>query len=392
MKAPIAHATLVAALGVLPTFLTGGLVTQLRDDLGVDVAQIGLATASLFVTTAVFAPTGARFARRIGTSRAIVVAPIISAVSLATGATAINFASLVAAMILGGMANAIAQPVASIRLAEFVHSRSLGLAFGIKQAAVPSAALFAGLAVPTIAVTVGWRWVWITAAIAAILAAAYGFASRRVMPVDLLTGTETLRGRDRLERRSMFLVTIGAFLAATVGTSVGVFFIDSAVSIGFTPTSAGLMYASFSAVAIITRVALGWYSDRKPAIDSYLLATCLLAAGVIGNLLFASQAVWAVFGGALLSYVLGWAWPGILQWSVVRDNRLNVAAATGFFQSGSSMGAGVGPIFFGALVGATSYQLGWLAAAGLGVFATLFLALGTRAARKEGAPATPPIG
>jgi MFS family permease len=392
VKAPIAHATLVAALGVLPTFLTGGLVTQLRDDLAVDVAQIGLATASLFVTTSFFAPTGARIARRIGTSRAIVVAPIISGVSLAIGAAAMNFAWLVAAMIVGGMANAIAQPVASIRLAEFVHSRSLGLAFGIKQAAVPSAALFAGLAVPTIAVTVGWRWVWFTAAMLAVLAAVYGYASRRVAPVAYAADDEVPRGRDRLERRTMFLVTFGAFLAATVGTSVGVFFVDSAVSIGFTPTSAGLMYAGFSAIAILTRVLLGWYSDRKPGIDSYLLATCLLAVGVLGNLLFASQAGWAVFGGALLSYVLGWAWPGLLQWSVVRDNRSTVATATGFFQSGSSLGAGVGPIFFGALVGATTYQLGWLVAAGIGLFATLFLALGTRAARKERIAVTVPLG
>jgi MFS family permease len=383
MKASIAHATVVAALGVLPTFLTGSTVTQLREDLGVGAAEIGWATAALFVTGAALAPVGARIGRRLGTNRAIVIAPVISAVSLITGAATVNFASLVVAMIIGGLANAIAQPVSNIRLAEFVTSSRLGFAFGLKQAAVPSAALFAGVGVPTVALVFGWRWVWLAGAAVSVLAAAYGFARRRSMPGAHVAQGHALRGLDRLEQRTMNLVTAGAFLAATVGTSVGVFFIDSAVSIGMSPASAGILYAACSAVAIVTRVLLGWYCDWKPSSDSYLLATCLIGIGVLGNLLFAVEAHWALIGGALFSYVLGWAWPGLLQWSIVRDNRMNVAPATGFFQSGSSMGAGVGPIFFGALVGATSYRVGWLAAAGLGLFATALLAMGTRAARGD---------
>jgi MFS family permease len=151
------------------------------------------------------------------------------------------------------------------------------------------------------------------------------------------------------------------------------------------------MYAIFSAIAVATRVFLGWYSDRQPGINSYLLATCLLGIGVIGNIFFALELNWAVFAGALMSYVLGWAWPGLLQWSVVRDNRLRVHAATGFFQSGSSLGAGLGPILFGAIVTALSYQTGWIAAAILGVAAASFLGLGTLSARRDGATGSDPI-
>jgi MFS family permease len=387
VKAATAHATLVASLGVLPSFLTGSLVPQLRHDFGIDAAHIGLATASLFVSAALLAPIGARLCRRLGTNRSMIIAPATSLVALGTGALAPDFGWLVAALVVGGIANAIAQPVSNIRLAEFVTSHRLGFAFGLKQAAVPFAALFSGAAVPSVAVVFGWRWAWFAAAVAAAMIVAYGILRRDESPPLWHTDGSALRGRDRLSRRTMVIVTAGAFVAATVGTSVGVFFTDSAVSTGLDPGVAGTVYALFSAVAATTRILLGWYSDRHPGIDSYLLAMCLLGIGVVGNVLFAMQFGWALIAGALLSYALGWAWPGLLQWSIVRDNRRVMHAATGFFQSGSSLGAGVGPIFFGAVVSASSYQTGWLTAAGLGLVATALLAIGTLSARVEVRPA-----
>jgi len=367
----------------------GSLVPQLRHDFGIDAAHIGWATASLYVTAALLAQGGARIGHRFGTNRAMIIAPAMSFVSLVLGALAPNFGWLVAAMVAGGIANSIAQPVSNIRLAEFVAGDRLGSAFGLKQAAVPFAALFSGAAVPLIAVTVGWRWAWCAGAVAAAAITLYGFMHRGDKPPTQRHNGHALRGRDRLSRRTMVIVTTGAFVAATVGTSVGVFFTDSAVSSGFSPSAAGTIYALFSAIAAATRIFLGWYSDRHPGINSYLLATCLLGVGVVGNVLFAMQYGWALLVGALLSYALGWAWPGLLQWSVVRDNRLAVHEATGFFQSGTSLGAGVGPIFFGSVVSASSYQAGWLIAGLLGLVATALLAVGTFTGRREARSVAP---
>ena len=57
-----------------------------------------------------------------------------------------------------GLANAVSHPAANLSLAREVPAGRQGLSFGIKQAAIPVATLLAGLAVPTIAVTLGWRW------------------------------------------------------------------------------------------------------------------------------------------------------------------------------------------------------------------------------------------
>lgn len=383
MKRSIAHATVVASLGVLPTFLAGALVVQLRTDLGVDAARLGVATAALFVTAAVLAPLGARTAQRFGSTASMILAPSISAIALLIGGAATSYEWLLSAMVIGGVANAVAQPVANVRLAEFVAQRRLGVAFGLKQAAVPAAALFAGVAVPVIALTMGWRWAWAIAAIVAIAVALYGVVTRSVLPLSQVAGSRALRGRDALSKRTMLFLTAGGFLAASVGTSVGVFFVDSTVKAGYSAAEAGVLFACLSVIGVASRIGLGWYSDRRPQQDSYLLATFMLATGVVGNLMFALQLPATIVLGGLLSYVLGWTWPGLMHFAVVRDNRLQVASATGFFQSGSSMGAGVGPLFFGAVVHATSYQTGWLVASAVGIGATIFVAMGTVSARRE---------
>jgi MFS family permease len=383
VKATVAHATVVAAVGVLPTFLVGTLVVQLRADLGVGVGQIGIATAALFTTSALTTRFGASIVDRIGSGWAMTAAPLVSTIALLIGAAALSFPMLVVAMVVGGLGNAVAQPVANQRLSEFVRHGRLGSAFGVKQAAVPAAALFAGIAVPTIAISFGWRWVWIAAAAAAAIIAGIGFANRHRASTDRVIVRPTGYGVERLDRRTMMLITVGAFLAATVGTSIGVFFVDSAVVSGFGAGVAGALYAAFSGIGIITRIALGWWSDRKPRQDSYQLAALLLTLGVIGATLIAVGDTWEFFVGGFLAYVLGWAWPGLLHFAITRDNRSSVAAATGFLQTGSSLGAGLGPLFFGFVFAATSFSVGWLIAAALGVGAATLLALGSLSAGRR---------
>src|SRR5829696_7279082 len=58
--------------------------------------------------------------------------------------------------VIAGLANAVSHTAANLSLAREVPASRQGLSFGIKQAAIPVATLLAGLAVPTIAVTLGW--------------------------------------------------------------------------------------------------------------------------------------------------------------------------------------------------------------------------------------------
>ena len=58
---------------------------------------------------------------------------------------------------LAGLANAVAQPAINLFMAEQVAVERQGVAFGIKQSAIPSAVLVSGLALPLLAIPFGWR-------------------------------------------------------------------------------------------------------------------------------------------------------------------------------------------------------------------------------------------
>ena len=66
-----------------------------------------------------------------------------------------------ALLALGAAANALGQLASNAALAQHVPARRQGLSFGVKQAAIPVSTLLAGAAVPTVALTAGWRWAFV---------------------------------------------------------------------------------------------------------------------------------------------------------------------------------------------------------------------------------------
>jgi len=155
---PVLLAVAVATAGVLPAFLTGGLAVQIRAELGFGAGGLGLAVAVFFAFSALFSAVSGRVVERIGSSTGMRVSALIGAASLvAVAVLAGSWWWLVACLVVGGLGNAIAHPSPHLLLAGEVPQERQGLAFGVKQAAIPAATLLAGLAVPILAVTVGWR-------------------------------------------------------------------------------------------------------------------------------------------------------------------------------------------------------------------------------------------
>ncbi len=65
---------------------------------------------------------------------------------------------LVAYLAMAGIANGISQPAVNLLLARGIPRARQGLAFGVKQGAVPAASSLGGIAVPILGLTVGWQW------------------------------------------------------------------------------------------------------------------------------------------------------------------------------------------------------------------------------------------
>jgi MFS family permease len=380
------QAVAVTTTGVLPAFLVGALAVQIRDDLDVGPAEIGIAAATLFTVSGVLARPLGRLVQRIGAGAGIAISATLAAVALGGIAAAGSFAMLIAALVAGGMANATAQPSANLRISRAVSSARLGLAFGIKQSSIPAASLLGGLAVPGIALVFGWRWAFVMGAGLAVVIAVWSAVNGRGPRVDRTNGSSNgdAGQQDRgTPMGGLLMVTIAGGLAAAAATSLGVFLIDSAVQTGIEPSTAGLLFAVAAGSGLLIRIGLGAAMDRHRSRSPYVLIANLLFGGTAGFLLLTIGTPITVAAGAWLAYAAGWTWTGLLHFAVVRDNRAGAASATGILQTGLSFGSAAGPLLFGLLVEATSYRTGWFTAAATALAAGIIFRIGRRMIRRS---------
>ncbi|MCA1688703.1 MAG: MFS transporter [Actinobacteria bacterium] len=308
-----------------------------------------------------------RLVERMGAHRGMRLAAAGSAASLlGVALLATSWAGLVACLVLGGLANAVTHPATNLSLAREVPAGRQGLSFGIKQAAIPAATLLAGLAVPGIAVTLGWRWAFVGGAALALAVAslvpagAPGSASRR---------REEAREKDA-SIAPLVLLALGIGLGSTAATPLGAFLVESSVASGLRVETAGLLLAAGSAVNIVVRIVFGHLADGMSG-GRLLLVAGMLGVGVVGFVLLATGESGLILPGVLLAFGAGWGWPGLFNFAVVKTNPNAPAVATGITQTGASGGAALGPLVFGLVVEAASYDVAWLVS---GVVALVALA------------------
>ncbi|MDP8899727.1 MAG: MFS transporter [Actinomycetota bacterium] len=381
---PVLLAVAVATAGVLPAFLTGGLAVQIRAEMGFGSAALGLAVALFFVSASTASVVMGRLVERIGSHRGMRLAVFGSAASLLCVALfAGSWTGLVVCLVFGGLANAVAHPATHLSLAREVPKVRQGLSFGIKQAAIPSATLLAGLAVPGIALTFGWRWAFAGGALLALI-------------VALLVPKERLGGVKKVaEARSsdapigpLVLLAFGIGLGSAAATPLGAFVVESSVATGLGVGAAGLLLALGSAASIVVRVLFGRLADGMGG-GRLLLVGGMLGAGVAGFVMLATGSPALVVPGVLLAFAAGWGWPGLFNFAVVRTNPGAPAAATGVTQTGASGGAAVGPVLFGLVVEAAGYGTAWLLSGALALAALVAILAGRRAVLRASSSAVP---
>lgn len=363
-------AVCVATVTILPLSLTGALAVQVGHELAVSTSALGAASSAFFGAATLVSPLAGAVVERIGARSAMRLSLVLVAVVLvAVGTTAHSLPALLGLMGLGGAGNALAQPATNLYLAERVVRRRQGSAYGIKQSAIPASGLLAGLAVPALGLTVGWRWAFVLFALPAIALALRTPGGSRRSDWPVRTGRTTA-----LPHKILLIVALGAGLGAACASTLAIFLVAGAVDAGWSEAQAGLVFAAASATGILARVAAGVRADHRNERHLEVMATMLLlgALGFIG-LASGQQVLYAL--GALVAFGLGWGWPGLLVLSVVQMSPDSPAAATAFTQMGTSAGAVIGPLAFGVLVERTSYPVGWgCAGAGLTLAAVIFLA------------------
>jgi MFS family permease len=377
----------VAAATVLPGFLVGALSLQIREALHASLGAVAAGVTVFFSAGALSAGPLGRVSERVGPLTSMRASAIVTAVSLlAIGAFAGSLWVLFALLAVAGLANGANQPAINLYMAEEVHTQRQGLAFGIKQSAIPAAITLSGLALPVLALPLGWRATTAVCGGLVLLVAAVtanrsrGVAGARAAAAEV-AHTEAEAGSSGTDAgppprltKPLFLLAVGAALAVFGPSALSAGLVATAVHAGVSEGPAGLALAIGSAASLVMRVALGARADRR-ADYGFSVVAVLLALGAGGFALLASGGEAPILIGAFLAFTLGWGWPGLYNLAVVQRYRSAPAAATGITQSGIYVGAATGPVAFGLLVAGVGYSYAWLAIAGVALLAAMAIAL-----------------
>jgi MFS family permease len=374
-------AVTVTTAGLLPAYLAGVLSVQLREDLGVGPSLLGQLVAVFFTASALAAFTAGALVRRLGTVPVVRLAAVIAAAAMLVIAVAADDpAVLFAALVLGGCGNGIGQPASNDLVARSVSAGRQGLAYGLKQAAIPLSTLLAGVAIPLVAIPFGWRTAFGIGAALALLIALTVPGSRRLGAAGSAAPPSEAAGPFR--RAPLYVLAAGLMLGAGTGNALGSFAVATAVDSGIAPGTAGLLAAGASLAGALTRVLLGWLADRVRTRWLLVVAAQMSLGGLFFALLgTGSEALIAL--GVVGGYCTGWAWAGLATYAIARMHHGMAARATSITQGAAGLGGALGPLGFGAVVAAASYPVAWTATAALAVLGGLVCLLGRRLLLRE---------
>ena len=343
---------------VLPGFLIGALSVQVGREMDVSEAVYGWGLSSFFGAAMVGSIMLGRLAQRIGPLHQMTLALGVSiAVQLALAATARSFGAVIGLLVVAGLANAANQTSVNLALAQAQLPR-LGLAVSVKQSGMPTATLLAGFAVPSLALTVGWRWAYVASAT---------FALASLILVRAAVGSSVFRAApDAPAPESSFrdlclAAAVGAFLAFSAGSLIA-WGVGSGVDAGLGPGTAGLFLSIGAATGITLRLVGGWMSDTMRAAP-FRVGGVTALVGSLGMAALALRSPATHVAAMLLAFGGGWIWPVFTNYGIVRTNPRAAGTATGITQMGVYVGVFAGPLATGWLIEHQGYGAMWLAVA-----------------------------
>ncbi len=346
-------ALVTTSAGALPVFLTSALILQISVDLGFEVERLGIGVGIYFLAGVGTSILMGRLSEHLGPAMALRLGAVSSSLCLLLIAAAPDFRTLCACLFLGGICNALCQPAANLYVTRTIPASRRGLALALKQSAIPAATLVGGLAVPLVALTIGWRWSF-------VICAAVAATTATVVPSVARGSVESSGGArgDGAPLGAMLLLASTVGLGAAAAGCLASFSVAGAARIGIADASAGWLVAFGSALAIATRVTMGYRADFRSG-GHLVIVGWMLFLGALGALGLRSQSA-VVFALAVpFVFSTGWGWPGLFNLAVITNNSAAPGAATGFTQTGTYLGAAIGPMLFGLLADRFSWTLAW---------------------------------
>jgi MFS family permease len=361
-------AVAATVLGNLPLWLLTGLAPRMAEELGFSSVGLGIAVGVYFGISAVTAFVAGHFVERVGWRLGMLASSIICCVTTVGMGLATTWTTLVVLLGVSALGFAVVQPAANLAVAQMVPPERQGVAFGVKQAALPLTTLLVGASVPLFEQPGGWRWAFASAAgLSALLAGVLVVqkrSGRRSPSVRATTVSPDTNGRKRRMRppRALVCLAVGAGFGSAATGSLGGFLPSYGVEMGLDPSEAGRLLVLASVVCLLVRLVSGYAADRRGRRHLYVSSLMMLAGALGFALLSVGGWTWTLIVGAVVAFGIGWAWNGVFAFAIVLNYNHFPATATGVVQTAISTGAALGPFGFGVAATASGYAWAWVLA------------------------------
>ncbi|WP_347506455.1 MFS transporter [Pseudomonas anguilliseptica] len=355
--------TAAMALPMLIFYAIGSLGPLMVADLGVPMHWLGWLITSTFGFAALLSLWSGPLVNWLGTRRALALMFWSTAGAYGLLASLPGFFGAVLALTACGIAQALANPVTNLLIAERVEVRHRAAAVGLKQSGVQVSALFAGLLLPTLALNFGWRGALASLLLPALLLAVFGPRVAPRMHQGKPLSFAIVRPNGRLVLLMSVQLCVGIVLSSFV-TFLGVF----SAGQGMQATTIGGLIAGFGGMGVAARIFLTPLGARM-AEESWLLLVLLLLSSLALWLtsLATPDKHWPLWAGALGMGLSAVATNAIAMSMVLRDPGFGLPApAAGLLSVVFFGGFAVGPPLFGLVQsGLKSLAEGWLALIGV---------------------------
>jgi MFS family permease len=361
----LAAVVFVTTLCLLPAYLLAAFAPTIKVQLGLSPVGYAAAVTTYFGVSSLAATVTGRLVDRLGSVAVLRVSMLPAAAALTVVPLSHHVAGAIAAMALGGLANATSSPACSHYLSSSVPDHRLGFVFGLRQAAVPFSSLVSGLAAAGLGQLVGWRAVFLGGAACALL------TIPAVRPLPEVARAEprpaelgVLLEPGPKDSRSLAPLAWTGVMATAAASITVAFSVISASEIGGSVTAAALLLAGGSLASMVTRIEAGRRATGTAHIAMRAVSVvCLL--GAVGALLMSAAIPAVLIPATLLLFGFGTGWPGLLVYTAVSTNRTRPGHAAGVIEASMNFGAGAGPLLFGVLLASQGLRIAWLLPAAL---------------------------
>ena len=364
----------------------GPLGPFFKEELKLTSAQVGwvLSAGSLgYLLTQI--PVG-WIADRIGARLPIAIGELIAGGSMIALFFVPSYLYLLTFIFFTGMGCGFLAPSTTQAVVIWFPKKERATVMGVKQTSVNLGGIIGAATLPTIALTLGWRYGFLILGGVAILIGLVSFALYREPPdSSMKTGQKRAAKSDVVplmeivRNRQIWQVALSAFCLNWVEMAmISHFLIYANKALGFALVTAGGLLVMVESAGALARPLSGIVSDRvfrgrRKPVFIFFAANAALACLVLG--LFGKSLAWGIYPVLFVLGVGAIGFGGVYLTLLSEfGGRGGAAKAAGF---GSSIGVGgsiLGPPIFGYIVDATgSYNIAWLSLAFMAALCILLL-------------------